>query len=200
MSVLLDAMEITVGGDMAAAEVYFMTHCQWVEPEGGYYTTYISRQVGHDWLWQVLRHDIGGRTWAYRGQTSPVPDISTARVTLDVEHDTLTIEVDGIEQAVYECVYHSAGFDYAFVTFDYRNDCWVSPWARAVSGDERVWNLHSVRDRIDWGGDWLSGANSARLDKGDRMILHGGRIVNAATGLPVWLYRSEATELTEVTL
>jgi hypothetical protein len=198
MSTVLDVVEITVGGN---------------EPEGAlsvrsknaidFHTATLSRSPTA-WLWTAYIDECV----LISGSPPPVAvtGTSTARLTHtardDPLYDTLTVTVDDIERAVYAVMYHAAGWDRYVVTFDDDCDCWVSHWAHTLTGGERTWNLHSVRDRVDWSRyPTIPGyiADSTVLDP-ERVLLHGGQIINATMRVPVWLYLSETTELTEETL
>ena len=207
MSVLLEAVEITIGGDapegvlLVSAPLYYGTHAGVVRRN--------TTSAGDRWSWGFWDIHEGGLTLLCElisGSSFPVvvAGTSTARLTYSTSSppgsDTITVAIDGIERAVYALIYPVVGWSVLGATVEDTTTCWVSIWARALAGDERVWNLQSVRDWHEWncyidGNYKFNGYLYAAM-----VQRHGGSTLNAAPGLPVWLYRSETTELTEVTL
>jgi len=205
MSVLLEAMSVTA--DTPLNETFPL-----LQLENYYGMTWRRSGLGY-WIPhpQGYVNLISGSFDPVEGE---VP--ATALIEHDAVANKVTWTLDGVELLACE-VGASGGFQSATASGLTAGSRWRGAWVRTTGGDERTWDWHNVRDLLDWAPGYnlvwwptyVEGVLEAYVvgyDAGfvtlqlDRLSLHGGQLLNAVIGRPLWLHRSGPATLVEETL
>jgi len=213
MSVLLEALSVTA--DAPVDEFPYL------QLENGYAFIWRASGLGY---WQP--HAYGSIEAIVSGSFEAVEGAipATAIIAHDAAANTVTWTLDDVDVLVCEVAHGRNGFTQAAVNNIHWSFRWRSAWARTAAGDERTWDWHDIQDMMDW--RWATGKSAPALICGytdgilecylrglagsghpcwgvlyiDRLSLHGGRLLNAAVGRPLWLHRSDRDALVEETL